>query len=146
MGVISANLFIIGRCKLCRKEIRLKNGNGVLNMIGYLIVKLEADAFAAKEGILQRFNSYIHQATHMPSFVHRKEGYFRFPYTDEIGISSAGIVEFGKFLQSTGYIVTGISSKETADGKNSTEISFTNGGTEAHVLVSTLNASSLPFE
>ena len=115
-------------------------------MIGYLIVKLEADAIAAKEGILRRFNSYIHQATHMPSFVHRKEGYFRFPYTDGIGISSTGIVEFGKFLQSTGYIVTGINGKETVDGKNSTEISFTNanGGTEAHVLVSIINASSLP--
>ena len=115
-------------------------------MIGYLIVKLEADANAAKEGILQRFNSYIHQATHMPSFVHKKEGYFRFPYTDELGNASAGIVEFGKFLQSMGYTVTGISGKEASEGKNRTKITFIGGSGKAHVLVSTLDAPRMKCE
>ena len=51
---------------------------------------------------------------------------------------SAGIAEFGEFLQSTGYAVTGMHSVETLDGENNTEVSFVKGGYEAHVMLSTV--------
>ena len=117
----------------------MENTNGVLSMNGYVIMKLEADAFAEKEDIVQQFNSYMNQSAHAPSFVHEKEGYFRISCSGESDCSSAGIVEFGKFLQSSGYTLTGISGKGTEDGNPGAEISFTKGGSEAHVVVSTIN-------
>ena len=109
-------------------------------MVGYIIVKLVADAIAAKEGIVSQFNSYIHKTLHTPSFVHETEGYFSLPCNEESIGTSAGLAAFGKFLQSTGYSVTGISSKEASEGASDAEVSFTKDGCEAHIIVSTLNA------
>ena len=111
-------------------------------MDGYVIMKLEADAFAAKDGIVEQFNAYMQRTAHEPSFVHEKEGYFRLSCDEGAAPSSAGTDEFGKFLQSTGYAMTGISSKGTSDGGNGTEITFTRGGSEGRVLVSTAAPSS----
>ena len=106
-------------------------------MDGYAIVRLETDEIAEKEGILQQFNAHIHRAMHELSFVHEKEGYFRL-FCNGQTAASAGIIEFGEFLQSVGYLVTGIHSTETVNGENSTEISFAKGGSEAHVTLSTV--------
>ena len=107
-------------------------------MDGYIIMKLEADAIAAKDGVLQQFNSYVHRAMHELSFVQAREGYFRLPCHDEICGLSTGILEFGEFLKSTGYTMVGINSKATFEGENSTEVSFAKGGYEAHVTLSTV--------
>ena len=107
-------------------------------MDGCAIVRLEADELAEKEGILPQFNSYIHLAMHELSFVQEREGYFRLSYCGQACSASAGIAEFGKFLQSTGYAVTGLHSIETSDGENSTEVSFAKDGREAHVMLSTV--------
>lgn len=107
-------------------------------MDGYAIVRLEADEIAEEEGILQQFNSYVHKAMHELSFVNGKEGYFRLPCHNELCGLSAGIVEFGRFLQSTGYTMVGIHSKASLEGENNTEISFAKGGYEARVTLSTV--------
>jgi hypothetical protein len=105
-----------------------------IGMDGFVIMVVVADALAAKAHIVRKFNDYVHRTLQTPSFVHGREGYFRLPCSAE-SCSSAGIAEFGKFLQSIGCMVTGISSKEEQGG---TEISFTMGGKEARVLVSTV--------
>ena len=105
-------------------------------MDGFVIMRVAADAIAAKEHIVRKFNEYMHRTMNTPSFVHEREGYFRLPCTDESGYSSAGIAEFGKFLQAVGYTVTGISSDEAHGG---TDIAFAKEGLEAHVLVATVS-------
>ena len=103
-------------------------------MDGFVIMVVVADAFAAKGHIVRQFNEYVHRTIQAPSFLNGREGYFRLPCSEE-SCSSAGIAEFGTFLQSIGCLVTGISSKEEQGG---TEIAFTMEGREAHVLVSTV--------
>ncbi|MCX8195155.1 MAG: hypothetical protein N3G22_03565 [Candidatus Micrarchaeota archaeon] len=107
-------------------------------MTAYAIIKLEADAIAMKEDIVAQFNSYLQQSAPAPSFVHESEGYFRISYDDEFRVSSAGIVEFGKFLESSGYAITGINNS-APEGKNSTEVVFTKGSREGRVFLSTVN-------
>lgn len=107
-------------------------------MDGYAIVRLVADEIAEKEGILQQFNAYVHKAVHELAFVQDREGYFRLPCSGEACGISTGIAEFGEFLQSMGYLVTGIQSKATLEGENNTEVSFAKGGYEAHVTLSTV--------
>jgi len=106
-------------------------------MNGYAIVKLEADALAAKENIVQHFNEYMQREQHSPSFIRENEGYFRLTYDEKIGISSAAIETFGKFLQSSGYTVSGI--RSAGELENSTDIVFSKGGEERRVLLSTVN-------
>jgi len=110
-------------------------------MQGYAIVKLEADAAAVQESIVQHFNEYMQQAhkNKTQSFVHDGEGYFRLEYADAGRISSAPIEAFGNFLLQSGYTVNGISTATTSEGQEGTEVSFSKGGKEAHVLLSTLN-------
>ncbi|MFA5930279.1 MAG: hypothetical protein WC861_05335 [Candidatus Micrarchaeia archaeon] len=103
-------------------------------MDGFVVMVVVADAIAAKGRIVRQFNEYVHRTMDTPSFVHGREGYFRLPCSVE-SCSSVGIAEFGKFLQSIGCMVTGISSKGEQGGA---EISFAMGGKEAHVLVSTV--------
>ena len=107
-------------------------------MQGFAIVKIEADAIASQESIVQQFNEYMQHTQHSQSFVHGDEGYFRLEYSDKIGISSAPIELFGSFLQSSGYSVNGISTKATNEGNEGTEVSFAKDGKEAHVVLSTL--------
>jgi len=102
-------------------------------MNGFAIVKLEAD----KADIVSEFNNYMQQNTHAPSFVSGTEGYFRLSYD---GIpSSAGIVEFGKFLQSTGYSITAIGSVNAKEGDTGTEVCFEKGGVQTCAVLSTKN-------
>ena len=140
MGNIPENPFITGLQNPCGMEMLrpLARSNEVLEMDGYAIVRLEADETAEKEGVLQQFNSYIHKAMHELSFVQEREGYFRLLCSGQACAVSAGIIEFGEFLQSTGYAVTGLHSMETLDGENSTEVSFAKAGREAHVMLSTV--------
>ncbi len=111
----------------------------VMYMNGYAIVRLEADALAARDGLVSKFNSFVQKAAYGLSFVHDNEGYFRLPYDEEIGAASAGIVEFGLFLVSAGCTVVGVSSRESADGEQGTEISFTAAGQIEHVFLSTVS-------
>ncbi|MEM2138005.1 MAG: hypothetical protein QW568_02865 [Candidatus Anstonellaceae archaeon] len=107
-------------------------------MNGFAIVKLEVDAAAAKESIVQQFNEYMQQKQHTQAFIHENEGYFRMEYNDKIGASSAAISELGAFLQSSGYTVSGITS--STKGENSTVVSFSDSnGKEASVVLSTVN-------
>ena len=117
----------------------MKNKNEVSIMNGFAIVKLEVDAAAAKESIVHHFNEFIQRTSHAPSFIHENEGYFRISYDEKIGISSAAISELGTFLQSSGYTISAIGSVTTSEGAPATGISFSKGGTEAHVTVSTVN-------
>jgi len=114
-------------------------GRGVVAMDGHVIVKLKADALAEREGIVKQFNEYmnLNRSEHSPSFVHDSEGYFRLSHSGGPA-SSAGINEFGNFLHSSGYTVTGISGKRTLDGGSGTEFSFEKGGMVARVLLCTL--------
>ncbi len=107
-------------------------------MNSYAIIKLEADSLAVKEDILQQFNTYMQQTARVPSFVHDKEGYFRLSYSDELGLSSAGILELGRFLSSSGYKVAGIQSAVSSEGEDSTEIRFAKGEQQGSVVLSTL--------
>ena len=108
-------------------------------MQGHAIIKIEADAAAAQEDILQHFNAYLQQSSKAPSFIEQSAGYFRISYDDASGISSAAIARFGSFLQSSGYFINGLAAAATADGQQGTTVSFTNNnGKEAHVLLSTL--------
>ena len=100
----------------------------------YAIVKVEAQ----NEGIVSEFNKYIHASVHVPSFVERLTGYFKIFY-DGIGASSAGIVVFGNFLQSAGYIISGIHSASTKEGEEGTEVCFEKNGLQACAIVSTLD-------
>jgi len=109
-----------------------------MEMGGYAIVRLVADEIAEKDGILRQFNAYMHMAVHGLAFVHDSEGYFRLPCHEGTCGFSSGIMEFGKFLQSTGYTMVGAQIKAALDGENSTEVSFAKGGREAHVTLSTL--------
>ena len=107
-------------------------------MQGFAIVKLEADNVAVGENVVQQFNEYMQRAEKTQSFVHESEGYFRMAYSEKIGMSSAPIEAFGKFLQTTGYSVNGISSANTIEGGNGTVVSFEKDGKEAHVTLSTV--------
>jgi hypothetical protein len=109
-------------------------------MQGFAIVKLEVDAAAAKENIVQHFNEYVQRTSRVPSFIHENEGYFRISYDGKIGISSAAINELGTFLQSSGYTISAIGSVASSEGEPATVVSFSDrNGTEAHVTVSTVN-------
>ncbi len=110
----------------------------VLPMNGYAIIKIEADAIAAKEDIVPQFNAYMQQTAHAPSFVHEKEGYFRLSCNGEDGVSSAGVLELGKFLQSSGYLVTAIHNVSAGEGGLSTEMKFEKNGQEGSVTLSTV--------
>ena len=124
-------------------------------MEGFAIVKIEADAAAVEENIVQQFNEYMQRSqpsqSHpagaggeqsgqrpIQSFVLGNEGYFRLEYGGKTGVSSAPIEAFGNFLLSTGYSVNGISTAATAEGSEGTGISFVKGGREAHVVLSTV--------
>lgn len=107
-------------------------------MSNTMIIKIEADAIAAKDDILPQFNSYMQQTAHAPSFVHEKEGYFRLSYNDEVGVSSAGVNELAKFLQSSGYTVTAIHNASAGEGGLPTEVKFEKNGEEASVTLSTV--------
>lgn len=107
-------------------------------MQGFAIVKLEADNVAVEENVVQQFNEYMQRTGRTQAFVHESEGYFRVSYSGNAGLSSAPIEIFGKFLQTTGYSVNGISSASTLEGGNGTVVSFEKGGKEAHVTLSTV--------
>ncbi len=116
-----------------------KRAGEVFHMNGYtIIIKIEADTIAAREDILPQFNSYMQQTARTPSFVHESEGYFRLSYNDEGSISSAGVLELGKFLQTSGYTVTAIKSASASEGEISTEVKFAKDGQEGSVVLSTL--------
>ena len=100
----------------------------------YAIVKVEAKI----EGIVSEFNNYIHASVHVPSFVERLTGYFKIFY-DGIGASSAGIVVFGNFLQSSGYAILQIHSASTQEGETGTEVCFVKDGVQSCAIVSTLD-------
>lgn len=108
-------------------------------MNGYAIIKLEADAIAAKDDILPQFNAYMQQSEKNPSFVGPSSGYFRISYNGPSGISSAAIEKFGTFLQSSGYSISGISAATGGEGNGGTLVLFEKGGKKARVLLSTLN-------
>lgn len=109
-------------------------------MNGFAIIKLEVDAAAAKESIVQHFNEYMQSTQHAPSFIHENEGYFRISYDEKLGISSAGINELGTFLQASGYTISAINSTIGKEGEAGTVVLFSNsGGKEASVVLSTLN-------
>lgn len=107
-------------------------------MEGFAIIKIETDAVAAKDDIVQQFNSYMQATAHFLSFVHGSEGYFRLPCNGDSGISSAGIPEIGTFLQSAGYSVTGIRSAPASEAGSRTEVSFMKGGHVGSVMLSTV--------
>ena len=107
-------------------------------MQGFAIVKLEADNVAVQENVVQQFNEYMQRTKKAQAFVHDSEGYFRVSYNEKFGAASAPMEIFGKFLQSTGYSVNGISSANTLEGGNGTVVSFEKGGKEAHVTLSTV--------
>ena len=107
-------------------------------MEGFAIVKVEADAAAVEENIVQQFNEYMQRSQPSQSFVLGNEGYFRLEYNGKTGASSAPIEAFGNFLLSTGYSVNGISTAATGEGSEGTGISFVKGGREAHVVLSTV--------
>lgn len=103
-----------------------------------IIIKIEADAIAAKEDILPQFNAYMQQTSRAPSFVHESEGYFRLSYDGKDGVSSAGVLELGKFLQTSGYTVTAIRSASAGESEISTEVKFAKNGQEGSVMLSTV--------
>jgi len=107
-------------------------------MQGFAIVKLEADNVAIKENVVQQFNEYMQRTGKTQAFVHEGEGYFRMAYSEKVGVSSVPIEAFGRFLQTTGYSVNGISSANTLEGENGTVVSFEKDGKEAHVTLSTV--------
>jgi len=109
-------------------------------MNGFAIIKVEADAVGVQEDIVAHFNDYMQATRHdaVASFVGTSEGYFRMAITDSIGISSAGIAEFGKFLELTGHKVNGIGSASAQSGASATKISFsTSNGKTGSVRLST---------
>lgn len=109
-------------------------------MNGYAIVKLEASNTSVADSILQHFNEYMQQKSRVPSFVSGGEGYFRIECNEKAGASSAAIEAFGTFLVSSGYQIRGISSAQTAEGAQATEVKFARqGGTTKSVVLSTLN-------
>jgi hypothetical protein len=108
-------------------------------MNGFAIVKIEADSAAANENILQHFNAYLQQSAKTPSFIESSAGYFRIAYDDRIGASSAAVAKFGTFLQTSGYSISGISGATAVEGENGTLVSFGREGSEARVVLSTLN-------
>ncbi len=109
-------------------------------MQGFAIVKVEADAVAVQENVVQQFNEFMQREERTQSFVHESEGYFRMEYNERVGACSAPIEMFGSFLQSAGYCVNGISSAGTGEGEfaGCTLVSFDKGGREAKVMLSTL--------
>jgi len=109
-------------------------------MNGYAIVRLEASGAAMAGSILQNFNEYMQSKEQAPSFVTESEGYFRLQYDAGRGASSAAIETFGNFLVSSGYWISGISSAQTAEGAQGTEVKFSREiGKEESVVLSTLN-------
>ncbi|HIH19082.1 TPA: hypothetical protein HA225_03820 [Candidatus Micrarchaeota archaeon] len=103
-----------------------------------VIIKFEADAIAAQDDILPQFNAYMQQSAHSPSFVHDKEGYFRLSYDEKAGISSAGVMELGKFLQTSGFTVTAIKSASAGESVLATEVKYEKSGKEGSVVLSTV--------
>jgi len=99
-----------------------------------VIVKVEAQ----KEDIVSEFNRYMQASVHAPSFVEHSTGYFRISY-DGISASSAGVVEFGHFLQSAGYAISGIHSVNAKEGEAGTEMCFEKDGMRTCAVISTLS-------
>ena len=93
------------------------------------IVKIESS-------IVSEFNSYLQRETPAVSFVQGTDGYFRF--SSELP-SSAGIAEFGNFLQSSGYSISGLHSATTKEGENGTQVCFEKDGVQTCAVVSTVN-------
>jgi hypothetical protein len=109
-------------------------------MHNYTIVYMEADKAAIADNILAHFNEYMQSREHSPAFVTEKEGYFRVEYSERQGASSAAIENFGTFLISSGYSISGISATKTANGTEGTEVKFSReNGKEERVVLSTLN-------
>jgi hypothetical protein len=106
-------------------------------MHGYTIVKIDA----AKPDIVSDFNNYMQAShPHTPAFIDSSSGYFRMEYDDKLPAASAPIVEFGQFLQKTGFTINGISTAKTADGFDGTQVCYiSKEGKEECVLLSTLN-------
>jgi len=96
----------------------------------FAIVKLEVAS-----DIVSEFNSYLQQTAPSVSFIQDSTGYFRlsseFP-------SSAGISEFGNFLESSGYTISAISSGTTKEGEQGTVMSFAKEGKEGQAVLSTI--------
>ena len=110
-------------------------------MHGYAIVKVEADSLASQDCIVAQFNDYMQCAQHRgpQSFVEKCSGYFRIEYGDAVGASSAGIVAFGNFLQSSGYTLRAMHEGRTIEGEAGTEILFADtAGKEERVVLTTL--------
>lgn len=106
-------------------------------MNGYAIVHVEADRAAIADSVLSHFNEYMQQKSHALAFVTERDGYFRVECAGKAGASSAAIEEFGNFLVSSGYWISGISS---AQGGTGTEVKFSReSGKEESVVLSTLN-------
>lgn len=96
------------------------------------IVKIEAQ----REDIVSEFNSYLQQTAPSVSFVQNGTGYFRL--SSELP-SSAGIVAFGNFLQTTGFTISAIGETTTKEGERGTSVCFTKDGKSECVVLSTLN-------
>ena len=99
-------------------------------MDSFAIVKLEV-----APDIVSEFNSYLQRESPAVSFIQDSTGYFRFSAALP---SSAGIGEFGSFLQSSGYMINGIRSGTSKEGEEGTVMSFSKGGKEAQAVLSTV--------
>jgi hypothetical protein len=109
-------------------------------MDAYAIIRVEADCAAIEDRVLAHFNEHMQQKSHALSFVTERDGYFRVECSGKAGASSAAIEEFGNFLVSSGYWISGISSAKSAEGSEGTEVKFTRqDGTTESVVLSTLN-------
>jgi hypothetical protein len=111
---------------------------------------MEADEAAIADSVLAHFNEYMQSSEQQDgakprqprpiSFVTEHEGYFRLEYSERQGASSAAIENFGTFLISSGYSISGISATKTANGTEGTEVKFSReNGKEERVVLSTLN-------
>ena len=97
----------------------------------FAIVKLEVTP-----DIVSEFNNYLQQTAPSVSFIQDSTGYFRL--ASELP-SSAGIAEFGTFLQSSGYAISAIGSGTTKEGEEGTQVCFEKDGVISCAVLSTLN-------
>lgn len=99
-------------------------------MGSFAIVKLEV-----APDIVSEFNSYLQREKPAVSFIQDSTGYFRFSAPLP---SSAGIGEFGSFLQSSGYMISAINSGTTKEGEEGTVMSFAKDGKQGQAVLSTV--------
>ncbi len=102
------------------------------HMNGCAIIKMESDAMAAKEDIVSEFNGYLQRNTPTVSFVQNGVGYFRLCSEQS---SPVGILAFGNFLLTTGFVISGIGGATTKKGEGGTSVCFTKGGKSGCVVL-----------